>query len=73
MERAAKGSLMWSMLTNVITGDKALGARVTELEVLEIDLLRQPRGRHHAPGPAAVDETEGRGVATTGVESPCNV
>jgi hypothetical protein len=38
---------------------KVLGARITELEVLEIDFLRQPRGRHHAPGLAAVDETEG--------------
>ncbi len=38
---------------------KVLGARITELEVLEIDLLRQPRGRHHAPGLTAVDETEG--------------
>ena len=37
---------------------KVLDARITELEVLEIDLLRQPRGRHHAPGLAAVDETK---------------
>ncbi len=38
---------------------KVLGAHITELEVLEIDLLRQPRGRHHAPGLVAMDETEG--------------
>ena len=38
---------------------KVFGARITELEVLEIDLLRQPRGRHHAPGLVAVDETKG--------------
>jgi hypothetical protein len=44
----------------VVTADnKVLGARITELEVLEIDLLRQPRGRHHAPGLVAVDETKG--------------
>jgi len=36
-----------------------LGARITELEVLEIDLLRQPGGRHHAPWLVAVDETKG--------------
>ena len=50
---------MWSLLTDVVTGNKVLRARITELEVLEIDLLRQPRGRHHAPGLVAVDETEG--------------
>jgi transposase len=48
---------------------KVLGARITELEVLEIDLLRQPRGRHHAPGLLLKEELEAMRRSMFGISS----